>query len=144
MSDNVNIPLLRKAVEWVEHQATLPEIDREWDQGFYVLHPLGRARIMLAEQEGRAQRLTHRDLEQVDHIYEVAAHCGTAFCVAGYVGQLADDRYVRSDSVGGVHVSDFAKELLGISYSDSERLFDGNNTAADVRRIAEEIAGQRL
>ena len=27
---DVNIPLLRKAVEWVEEQAARPAIDRQW------------------------------------------------------------------------------------------------------------------
>ena len=39
MSNEVNIPLLRKAVEWAEAEATKPEIDREWDQSNWVNAP---------------------------------------------------------------------------------------------------------
>lgn len=125
MSDNIkltpNVPLLRKAVEWVEAQDTLPEDSRQWLQHSYVVPE--HVRISLFRHE---------------------PDCGTAFCVAGYIGQLLDPRYERHTEVEGVHVSDFAAHALGIRACDQIDLFSGDNTAEMVREVAERIAGQRL
>jgi hypothetical protein len=113
MTDQVNIPLLRKAVEWAEAEATKPPTRRLWWQGDYRM--------------------------------ETA--CGTAFCIAGYVGQMLDDRYAETTFVDGTHVADFAAEALGIDADCADGvdgLFSSNNSIEDVRRIAEEIAGERL
>lgn len=134
-----NIPLLRKAVEWVEQEAAKPEIDREWDQSAWRRAPELRAHSLLLYSEYWESK------ERTD---QVAAHCGTAYCVAGYVGQMLDERFKNSEviQVEGepVHVADFAKDALGLTDEQSEWLFAGVNTAEDVRRIAEEIAGERL
>ena len=134
----VNIPLLRKAVEWVEFQATLPEIDREWYQARYIAPP-----------EIMAMNLIQVALETTAHDYRqqlqvLTNHCGTAYCVAGYVGQLASDDYKYADQVGDVHVSEFARQELGLTLEESQRLFAGENDAGAVRRIAEAIAGEAL
>lgn len=136
----VNIPLLRKAVEWVEQEAAKPAIDREWFQGAWVSTP-----------EDLAHELADGLARSVD-VYAVSEalepHCGTAFCLAGYVGQMLDARYAAVDTVDGVHVSDFAAVALGVDHEPGEGeripLFHSENTAADVRRIAESIAGERL
>jgi hypothetical protein len=143
MNDNdsptVNIPLLRKAVEWVEFQASLPEIDREWDQSRYITSSDLRARILI--------EVTHNGDDFSQYYPQLAAisnHCGTAYCVAGYIGQMHDERYKYEDQIGGTHVSTYAMDLLGIDKDDGHALFMGDNTAADVRRIAERIAGEPL
>ncbi len=111
----VNIPLLRKAVEWVEEQAALPTIDRQWYQGAYRMEGL------LA---GRS--------------------CDTVMCVAGYVADLSGVGWRGNSDVTSEreYASDVAERLLGLP--PGHRLFLGDNTAADVRRIAEGIAGERL
>ena len=125
-NNEVNIPLLRKAVEWVETQAALPADESEWHQGAWVW---------------RREDQEHNT-------------CGTAYCVAGYIGQMLDDQF--KDNEWGVdkdgrpcHVAHFAADALGITYdrfglSANEDLFHADNTAEDVRRIAEQIAGERL
>jgi hypothetical protein len=86
---------------------------------------------------------------------QLEPHCGTAFCVAGYVGQMHDERYATREVVDGKHVSVFAAEQLGIDTSThvnglSERhpmshpLFAGSNSATMVRHYAEELAGGPL
>ena len=154
MNENVNIPLLRKAVEWVEEQDKLPEIDREWRQASYVLKSQYHAQSLVQElyakplavpvsyQEFRAgmERLTQ----------QVAAHCGTAYCVAGYLAQQTDDRFKLASSYydpktdTDVHVADVAQELLGLDEESAQLLFEGGNTAADIRRLAEQFAGEKL
>lgn len=116
----VNIPLLRKAVEWAEAEAAKPKSQSLWHQG----------------------------------AWSETAGCGTAYCIAGYVAQVVDARYEQSQNVEGVHVSNFAAEALGIggqvdscgqeNCTCTVDLFSASNTIADVRRIAEDIAGERL
>lgn len=141
-----NVPLLRKAVEWVEQEARKPAIDREWVQADYVLPPALHA-LHLVPLGPATERIAMAE--------QVAPHCGTAFCVAGYIGQLLDDRYQTSDEInepddeladswGDVHVEAFATRALGLTEHQANRLFCGTNTAEDVRRIAEDIAGEAL
>lgn len=134
----INVPLLRKAVEWVEEQAALPAIDCHWHQAAYVQSPHARAFGLLKSVGFPAETRT------VENLTKVAKHCGTAYCVAGYIGQLLDDRYVTCEQVDGVHVGDFAARQLGLDQFRADELFDGSNTAADVRRIAEKFAGEVL
>lgn len=124
----VNIPLLRKAVEWVEAEAIKPPDQSEWYQA--------------------AWRIS--DGYGIEVGNQLVSHCGTAYCVAGYVGQLVNPEYQKSDwlkNEGGtpvMHVSTAAKEALGLTTDQADRLFDAGNDVKDVRRIAEEIAGERL
>ncbi len=112
----VNIPLLRKAVEWVEAQAALPIEDREWDQMVY--------------------RTTGAQVQR---------SCGTVMCVAGYVADISGVEWAAPDdymTIDGEAADTVAERLLGLP--PDHRLFGGDNTVADVRRIAEGIAGERL
>ena len=129
-----NIPLLRKMVEWVEEQAQLTE-NREWYQADWIVAPS-----------------EYSWLED-----EAENWCGTACCVAGKVALMDGWKPAFHSGLGlastvtkdGEHreVREVAAELLGIpDFPDygGHPLFDGNNTAADIRRIAEEIAGEPL
>lgn len=127
MSD-VNIPLLRKGVEWVEAQAALDWSEgREWYQGLWV---------------------TPRN--QVPQLQDDPEACGTAYCLAGYVGQLVDPRFKTSGWVedettsDDVHVSQFAQEALGITDYQAMMLFSASNSAERIRQVAEKIAGEPL
>lgn len=128
---------LRKGVEWVEEQAKLPRRRRTWRQESW------------------------RTPEDLRLAWGHAQGCGTAFCLAGYLGQLleprfADTEYVRFPDSGtypDVHVSAFVDHVLGLPRSEGRALIDGTsrhvlwqgeNTAADIRRIAEELAGGPL
>ena len=130
----VNIPLLRKAVEWVEAEAERPFGESEWDQKSWVK----------AYHEGSEL------FNPKTNCYEEVSTCGTAYCVAGYVGQLLEPAYRDStwvwnkDKGGDIHVSNFAQEQLGITPEEGFRLFHADNTAEDIRRIAESIAGEPL
>lgn len=118
----VNIPLLRKAVEWAEAEAAKPWGLGEWYQADTVVTNPTAIR---------------KDPE-----------CGTCFCVAGFVAAQQDERFAVTPVVDGRHAVDVASEALGLpdGWAALTRggLFSGGNTIADVRRIAEDIAGERL
>lgn len=127
-----NVALLRKAVEWVEAEAALPMTQRQWEQGSWF---------------------RPREVEATNF-------CGTACCVAGWVGLNSDevqpqveqdvygnDRYTdRVEYPSGlvVHVSDYAQHALGLTDAQADRLFAGGNTATVIREVAEQIAGEPL
>lgn len=113
----VDVPLLRKAVEWAEAEARLG-VESGWQQW----------------------SVAHRTSQ---------THCGTAFCIAGWAlyagaGMTVED--IRNDP----DALERASELLGIpSWNEScrtgeDHLFDGSNELADVRRLAEQYAGEAL
>lgn len=135
-----NIPLLRKAVEWVEEQDKLPMIDCRWLQGEYVVSPERVARLMVRSTVGGRLRASEWEWAAK----QLLPHCGTGYCVAGYIGQLLEPRYRNTDIVAGVHVGEFAQKQLGITDDQAEALFDGSNKAETVRLIAQEIAGEPL
>lgn len=126
-----NIELLRKTVEWVEFQEllTADNPEREWNQQHWIF------------RNGAGWS------------------CETTMCFAGKIAM--DDGWeplwgfcngnpnsaptvVKNDMVGGVQ--DVATELLGLDpFNDYHiRLFAAHNTAADIRHIAEVIAGEKL
>ncbi len=132
-----NVPYLRKLVEWVETEAKRTEA-REWYQATW-LAPGNEARIDFGQE--------------IDF-------CDTACCVAGKVALLEGwkpETYSNRDMSnnpgftgnvikGGVtkHASHVARDALGLTNDQSDRLFEAVNTAEDIRAIAEEIAGERL
>lgn len=142
-----NIPLLRKYVEWVEWQETLPPYDpnRDWNQA----HWFSRERIgdLLAQLSGRPRdskgRFTSINMQEVNV-------CRTSYCVAGRT--VLDAGYgINGDGIvssspadmpnkNGECVSDVARDLLGITEADAGALFAGNNTARRIRSICQEIA----
>lgn len=130
-----NIPLLRKVVEWVEEQETLTE-GRQWRQATWIV----------SEQyigPGRSSAYFN---------------CGTAYCVAGKIaidagwtpiwegaggrGEQAADEVTKNGVT--MDVGQVARLELGLSYPQGNALFAGSNDAADIRRNAELIAGERL
>ena len=131
----LNIPLLRKSVEWVETQEQLAGSKRHWFQGSWTKKLMDHAQ---------------QDLND--------PYCGSAMCVAGKVSFDAgwkpvwyeeDDggtEYADNATKNGVEMSIdlIARNELGITYEQSEALFAGYNDASDIRRVAESIAGQRL
>lgn len=123
----VNIPLLRKAVEWAEAEAAKPRELCEWHQGAWVALP----------QELRR-----------------APDCGTCYCIAGHVVATLGythpakneygDHMVNPVTKGHVDPHKRAMKELGLTDDQAGELFRGCNNIKDVRRIAEAIAGERL
>lgn len=117
-----NIPLLRKAVEWAEAEAAKTDGTGLWNQGDWI------------------SKTT----------------CGTSYCIAGYAVTLAYGPVEVSEGDGILRLpgeqrwldwESFGAKTLGLTYDEAGNLFDGNNSIADVRRAAEEIAaraGERL
>lgn len=120
-----NIPLLRKAVEWVEAQDQLPVQTREWRQEDFV-----------APEHERVNYYGHD------------VGCGTAYCVAGWVAAQVhpelEHRYFARVNGEVLYSDDVAMQQLGLDAEQAGVLFSPNNSAADVRKTAEWIAGERL
>ncbi len=136
-SNTVNIPLLRKAVEWVEEQDKLPEIDREWLQASYQVDPIAHSHFLVTD-------IPTPSWERAAVQEQLIPHCGTAYCVAGYVGQLVDERYKHVQQIGDVHVSAVAIKALGLTDVQAKMLFHGTNDAERIRELAELFAGEKL
>lgn len=115
----VNIPLLRKAVEWAEAEAAKPT-GGLWIQQLWYTRP---------DATGYEADLRERN--------GLTPECGTSYCIAGFVCDVEG-----IDALGYWDVS--AAKALGLSVSQCVPLFHASNTIADVRRIAEDIAGERL
>jgi hypothetical protein len=129
---NVNIPLLRKAVEWAEAEAAKPWELSEWNQSMWAMP----ASALVRYHDGAKK----------------APECGTCYCIAGFVSSLhaaevrADgDCADLLDADGFVIEEDeYAQNALGLTERQANTLFRASNTIEDVRRIAESIAGERL
>ena len=124
----IDIPLLCKAVEWVEAEAEKEYKDREWLQGSWFLQ---------------------RDCSD--------GFCGTACCVAGWVAMQDPDVTIDIDPVAKVpsdrvttkaghrmHVAEYARMRLGLEDWEADSLFAGSNNARDIRNLAEQFAGGPL
>jgi hypothetical protein len=144
----VNIPLLRKAVEWVEEQDKLPEAEREWDQTTWAsarfTNPNDPDSIYDERMLGSGDY--YMSWDEIQKLAEQRGlKCGTAYCVAGWIGQQTDSAYKLSwNPPGKLPVDDFAADVLGLTAEQADELFDEDNSAADVRSIAEGIAGEKL
>jgi hypothetical protein len=126
-----DIPLLRKAVEWVEEQDALPADEREWNQrNWFTSEAMERESLQ----------------RQV-----VPIGCGTKACVCGRLA-IQNGAEVALLPYGGLEIDGqpptrYGARVLGITNSEATDLFYFENTAADVRRHAEAIAarvGERL
>lgn len=122
-----DIPRLRKAVEWAEAEAAKPFELREWHQARYVL-PLNPHSHDIAAVTARQAK---------------APECGTCYCIAGKV--VVDEYGPEPPATIMYNIDVRAAELLNLDYeTDAAALFHEDNTIEDVRRIAEDIAGERL
>lgn len=128
-----DIPMLRKLVAWVEEEEQKPVSEREWDQWTFVPDEV------FLRSDGRAVDLS-----------AVPLSCGTAACVCGRLAmeQGATWQYIDGRShFNGLRPAEYGAQILGITAEEAEDMFNGFNSAADVRRCAESIAarvGDRL
>jgi hypothetical protein len=138
MNDRVNIPLLRKVVEWAEVENELTQ-GRTWYQG-----------IWFGNEDYIAYHISTNEISGLD-ITEVF-DCGTVMCLAGKIAFDAgwEPNFDGANNAGSVvrdgHVRDVeevACELLGIDMYATD-LFDGDNTVEQIRYIAEDLAGEPL
>ena len=125
-----DIPLLRKAVEWVEEQDKLPIDQRQWYQGDYI----SRFRHLWAKfLQIRGSAVAEGVNEETFDSMQREPVCGTCYCVAGYIAMQDNPAYTNRDIVDEVHVADYAMRLLGLDRWEAQHLFAGTNSAADVR-----------
>jgi hypothetical protein len=129
-----NIPLLRKAVEWVEEQAALPEEERTWDQGVWRCDTAMCVAGYISDLEGwhiyRESSMSVRhpetgQIRSISHVARQALGLDEVASTALFVETIADERVIRDDGF----------EELNI---------DVQATARNVRIVAEAIAGERL
>lgn len=139
-----------------------------WDQGEWGRLMLTEDMIKQAETfevsrsvEGHIRKEYLLDPALIEGQIATSPHCGTAMCFAGHTALLAGAKpiittsfapdpgedwwfgTVRVQGEGGVtfdrHVSTYAQELLGLSESDAESLFSGDNTLDDLEHLVGEI-----
>lgn len=122
----VDIPRLRKAVEWVEEQAALPVTIRQWLQTKWMVI--------------RGHDSYHDNILENNQRTE----CGTAMCLAGKVVQDEYGRTWIKERLPNVSFRDEGAKLLGLTMVQADMLFDANNSATEIRAIAERIAGEKL
>lgn len=161
---NLNIPLLRKTVEWVEEQEALDireaenwvtESEVKWHQESWVHGTITGKQVSAVSK-----------YNEVLNAYEV---CGTTYCFAGKIvadtGQWIpvilfdmDDTnnligtewgsgtIVNKETLQVSGVQEEALALLGLDAHDMDEnfLFSGSNSAGQIREIAEYMAGERL
>lgn len=70
--------------------------------------------------------------------------CGTTMCFAGHAAVLAGFPQPPHDNGkawihNGKHVCTYAKEVLGISHLQANRLFQGRNDLQDLENLVEHI-----
>ncbi len=165
----VNVPLLRKVVEWAEAEAKKPGLESQWDQSMWRRTPEQRMNV-LAREQAHAElahtrpvfavpgSMTMEEHEAAGSAYRTwvasinartneitkkmvqTMECGTAFCIAGYVGELEGFWWDGNST----DIDDFARDKLGISRVDASLLFAASNSIEDVREYAEEIAKEKL
>lgn len=139
----LNIELLRDAVEWVEWQNTLDVEKREWTQGVWFAD-LDRLRQGHTPAYSSLWAGISEEFQQ--EVAEERTECGTAYCVAGYIVQKElGVNYLKKmfslDHFAGSTGAN-AAELLGISESEADMLFDEDNDASDIRIEAEALAAK--
>lgn len=150
-SPSPNIPLLRKAVEFVEASAavygTNAVIDHADDIGIGTVWFQGDW-ASVVNRNALAARVEDTNLET----------CGTAYCVAGYICSLQPGYEAKTviHEYTGVPVlreeingekfshSEVAGEALGLNIFQTNRLFDAVNGPKKIRQLAEAYAGEAL
>lgn len=130
----INVPLLRKAVEWAEAEAAKPKELCRWMQSLYICPSPADLETLTPEQ---LAQLGGRDcVTTASHGKD--ASCGTCFCVAGWIAfELEGNMSYQS-------TYDIARKALGLTGREASDLFDACNSIEQVREIAEEIAGEKL
>jgi hypothetical protein len=137
---NIDIPQLRKVVEWAEVEAAKPRELSRWEQDWWV-----------SDDGEWGEYDAHGDY----HVMQKDPECGTCFCIAGQLVycNLNAGEYLDSDTVrnrrGNVvtTVAARALDLLNVTYEGMPSrfpLFSAENSIEDIREIAEELAGERL
>jgi hypothetical protein len=140
-TSNLNVPLLRKTVEWAESEAAKPRELCEWYQDSWA-----------SENEGFFDYYDENDEYQT---YVKDPSCGTCFCIGGYVAHLTLQQgehiagsFIYRGNREVESIADRAARELGIVTEPGRAgylaLFAAGNTIEDVRIHAEELAGERL
>lgn len=145
----VNIPLLRKGVEFVEAEAAKPRNKSRWNQGDWIVTRLqaARRRNKLSQPQFLGYNGAQSLRKEYETQHERTKECGTLYCFAGYIASLEheDKDLVRGEYRGSnLHPQSVAQKALGLDMHQAGLLFSGKNTAKDIRKIAESIAGERL
>lgn len=118
-ANGINIPLLRKVVEWVEEQEALSTGKRQWKQMIWF--------------------------ERNNWCGTRCCVAGKVALLEGWEPVWEENETARVEKDGEVQgVALVARDLLGLNSFQADRLFAARNTAADVRYYAEQLAGERL
>jgi len=122
----LDLPLLRKAVEWVQEQAKRPSGEREWIQGAWRVSGL---------ECGTAYCVAGY----------VANICGSQWMGDEYLAPEPGDPLgpCLPDETEVTRVSDRAQKLLGLTRFEANGLFYAENGVEAILLIARDIAADR-
>ena len=139
----LNVPLIRKGVDWVLEQNALADDheNRQWDQATWATLDRNVLKAAMAAQN------RHDPM------------CGTSMCLAGFVAYITGwkfhfpldlnyegaDRAVKDGIARDIPM--IAIDELGITREQADTLFAPSNSAEDIQYYAEQIveaAGDRL
>jgi hypothetical protein len=143
----VNVPLLRKAVEWAEESHAKMQARRERlavIKGHSWWRDMPTETVMDADDEYEWDQ-NHWRMP----VERSGVDCGSACCIAGWVATQVDPdfaagRNAKGEVVDSAAAAEIAREALGLSVGAGVSLFHSENSIEDVRSIAERIAGERL
>lgn len=120
-----NLPLLRKILTHIDEH---PE---EWFQGSWRL-----------DWRGISPSWHHELRRQAPHLVRIP-QCGTSFCIAGHAlamtGELGPDGMGMPSSGGW---GESARQVLGLTTYEADKLFWGGRTRQEIQEIAQEIAAR--
>lgn len=133
----VNVPLLRKALEWAEAEAERPAAVREWDQSMWVSTSEDRE-LNIKKYSG-----VHGNLVALEQQRQEAG-CGTCYCLAGYLVHVLDGQPLEAADNDQFSYYDAGAHVLGLSVVQAVRLFAPGNSIEGLRVLAEEFAGEKL
>lgn len=131
LEPHVDVPLLRKVVEWAEVEAKKPFMERAWYQDAYYMRP--------------GEHVFNPETEKSE------IRCGTAYCIAGWTvaETLGPDEAMNFSGDVVTSAGEFIRDceeraLEMLNISTDHGLFDCSLTIEEVRAIAEKIAGEPL
>lgn len=115
---DVDVPLLRKVVEWAEVESSLPKDNRTWDQTWWARETTCGTSMCLAGSI-------------------VALDGGEFNFHEGFDGSVANTARMPDGTTCSVR--DYARRQLGLTHTEAAHLFASENTIEEIKIFANVI-----